>query len=58
MEDLRYVLFCTTLLIFLPTSGQSKMLNNKKHFLKDEPEVSFEWSHLPRPQDFVHVLKS
>ena len=54
---LRYVLFAR-LLIFVPTSGQSEMLNNKKYYVKDAPEVSFEWSHLPRPQDFVYVLKS
>ena len=28
------------------------------YYVKDAPEVSFEWSHLPRPQDFVYVLKS
>ena len=49
---------CKTLLIFVPTSGQSEMLNNKKYYMKDAPEVSFEWPHLPRPQDFVYVRKS
>ena len=31
---------CTTWLIFLPTSGQSEVLNNKKCYVKDAPEVS------------------
>ena len=42
IEDLRYDLFGMHDLIFLPTSGQSEMLNNKKCYVKDAPEVSFE----------------